>query len=296
LPHGILIPASGLDCFGFFIGRNIHEYNASHRLKKKKITIVVLAIVCLLALAFYVGYTKALASPSEEGVLNGQYIPGNSNGSDPIATAWTAAGPSTKQNQFDSLIVNLSLAYGLPNPMAVKAEVDYESGFNAMSVGTCCVCSNALTGSSGSSAYGLLQSVPACSLSYGTFTTPYGSKYPSSYDKFAVCVKLGSCKTYFINKETNTSSPYWSFSVFNPAYALKEGIGFLAASYHSYLAHGCSVDASYRMAVSAYGNGRSTINVSSCTYVDQNNYVGNVVERYNGFVANSLGGFNYSFP
>jgi hypothetical protein len=232
-----------------------------------------------------------------------------SAGYDQIATSWYGgtSGPyEIYQNTWDNLILQFTAFYGLPNPMAIKAQIHQETSFNLTAVSSDIPPCN--PNSSGTPPYGLMQNTPDCDMIFGVVSADTantqglpggGSSCPGT---IGTCTSftyyntgLGRADTDYVNEVTSSSSVYYTTSVFNPVYALNEGISIMGRWYSNYLTAGCSGDSAYKMALSYYNDGPNSVNPSTCTYTDTA-YVNNVIGAYNALVANSVTSWTQQFP
>jgi hypothetical protein len=152
---------------------------------------------------------------------------------DPLATK------STRNDAYDCTILELSVRFGHPDPMMVKAQIAQESSFQIFSISPDSPCgTHAGWTDAESKSFGLIQVTPAC----GEATA---ALLPDGHP----------------NLTMDMTSALWATSVFNPDINLAEGVKSITGSLKALRAKypGCT-DAQYvLMSAGAFNSGDNAV-------------------------------------
>jgi soluble lytic murein transglycosylase-like protein len=157
-----------------------------------------------------------------------------------------------EQDQFDPYIINASNHYGITDKMMVKSLIKQESNFDPFAVSSDIPCGVPQGWTDHESrSFGLTQVTPAC-LAGGGGDKP--------------------------NLTTDTNSPNWADSWFNPQYNIEQGVKSLSDSLSLMKSkfQGCSDEQYMLMALGAYNSGEGAIFGCGSWNERANTYITNV--------------------
>jgi soluble lytic murein transglycosylase-like protein len=158
-------------------------------------------------------------------------------------------------DQFDSYIINASDYYGIPDKLIVKSLVMQESSFDPFLISSDIPCGvpDGWTDQE-SRSFGLTQVTHACG--------EVGGSGP--------------------NLTTDTKSPNWATSVFNPEFNINQGVNELSRmlSLMKSKFPECTNEQYMLMALGAYNSGEDAIDGCDSWNERADNYINNVTEKY----------------
>jgi len=178
-------------------------------------------------------------------------------GADPLKTG------DARVDEYDCILLDLAAKYVHPDPMMVKAQIQLESGFNALAISPDSPCGvPAGWTDPESKSFGLIQVTPACGEAQSALLL---DGHP--------------------NMETNMQSPMWATSVFNPSINLDEGFQTIVGSLRTLQGRypGCTSAQYVEMSAGAFNSGDESVTGCAAFASRPQGYVNAVLGHYHGF-------------
>ena len=177
--------------------------------------------------------------------------------SDPLKTN------NTKQDAYDCIVIQVSMMWGMPDPMIVKSQIEQESGFNVFAISGDSPCGTMQGWTDAESkSFGLIQTTPACGEAKSALL-------PNGHP----------------NLDQDMTSALWATSVFNPMINLSEGVktdaGSRTALQQKYA--GCTAAQYNMMAAGAFNSGNDAVTGCGAYNARAQMYVDAITSHYQKF-------------
>jgi hypothetical protein len=181
----------------------------------------------------------------------------NCSASDPLKTN------NAKQDAYDCTVIQVSMMWGMPDPMIVKSQIEQESGFNVFAISGDSPCGTMQGWTDAESkSFGLIQTTPACGEAKSALL-------PNGHP----------------NLDQDMTSALWATSVFNPMINLSEGVktdaGSRTALQQKYA--GCTAAQYNMMAAGAFNSGNDAVTGCGAYNARAQMYVDAITTHYHQF-------------